>query len=143
MGKRRQSREWVLKFLYEFELNRGNFEKQISQFMERNQASEDVREFASRLIHATIEYQKIIDQKLKKSCDHWELSRMAVVDRNILRMAACELLYLSTPASIVIDEAIEISKKYGGENSSEFVNGILDRLKNEAALDVLPPFSAG
>ena len=130
MGKRRQSREWVLKFLYEFEFNRDNFEKQVSRFLERNQASEDVREFASRLIHATIEHQQAIDEKLKKSCDHWGLPRMALVDRNILRMAACELLYLSTPAGIAIDEAVEIAKKYGGEGSPGFINGILDRLKN-------------
>ena len=137
MGKRRQSREWVLKFLYEYELNRDSFEKQVSQFLERNPASEDVRQFASRLIHATIEHQPEIDQKLKKSCDHWALSRMAVIDRNLLRMAACELLYFSTPPGIAIDEAVEIAKKYGGENSPEFINGILDRLKNEP-VDTLP-----
>ena len=137
MGKRRQSRECVLKFLYEFELNRDSFEKQVSQFLERNPASEDVREFTFRLIHATIEHQQTIDEKLKKSCDHWALPRMAVIDRNILRMAACELLYFSTPPEVAIDEAVEIAKKYGGENSPDFINGILDHLKNEAA-DALP-----
>ena len=140
MGKRRQSREWVLKFLYEYDLNRDDFEKQVFRFLKRNSASEDVQEFVSRLIHTTIECQKMIDEKLTKSCDHWELSRMAVVDRNILRMATCELLYLSTPASIAIDEAVEIAKKYGGENSPDFINGILDRVKNEV-VDVLPPYS--
>ena len=141
MGKRRQSREWVLKFLYEFELNQNNFEKQVSQFLERNPSSEDVREFASRLIRTTIKYQQEIDGKLKRSCDNWELSRMAVIDRNILRIAACELLYLSTPPGVAIDEAVEIGKKYGGENSPDFINGILDRLKNEIT-GILPHSSA-
>ena len=138
MGKRRQSREWALKFLYEFELNRDDFEKQASQFLKRYGDMEDVREFASNLIRTTVTHQREIDERLKRSCEHWELTRMAVVDRNILRMAACELLYLSTPAGVAIDEAVEIAKKYGGENSPDFINGILDRLKNET-VDVLPP----
>ena len=122
MGKRRYSRELVLKFLYEYELNPGDLDELLAFFWERDDANQGVREFASDVIRCTIERQGEIDGQLNR----------AVVDRYILRMAVCELVYLSTPASVVIDEAIEIAKKYGGENSPDFINGILDRVKIES-----------
>ena len=137
MGKRRQSRELVLKFLYEYDLNRNDLGDQFIQFRKRNPASEKVLEFVSRLIFKTVEHQQEIDDRIQKSCENWSLSRMAVVDRNILRMAVAELYYLNTPARVAIDEAVEIAKKFGGTQSPEFINGILDRV-NKDSVNVLP-----
>ena len=133
MGKRRHSRELVLKFLYEYELNSGDLDERLMFFWKRDQADSEVHGFASGVIQTTIRHRDEIDGQLDKVCQNWTLSRMAVVDRNILRMAACELMYFTTPPSVVIDEAIEIAKKYGGENSSDFINGVLDRVKTESA----------
>ena len=133
MGKRRHSRELALKFLYEYELNSGDLEERLAFFGKRDSVGLEVWEFASGIIKTTIERQGEIDEQLDKACQNWTLFRMAVVDRNILRMAACELIYFATPATVVIDEAIEIAKKYGGENSPDFINGILDRVRSESA----------
>tara|TARA_B100000686_G_C16786340_1_gene975493 strand:+ start:3014 stop:3427 length:414 start_codon:yes stop_codon:yes gene_type:complete len=137
VGKRRHSRELVLKFLYEYELNPGDFEERLAFFGKRDSVSLEVWEFASGMIKTTIERQREIDEQLDKVCQNWTLFRMAVVDRNILRMAACELIYFTTPATVVIDEAIEIAKKYGGDNSSDFINGILDRVRTES-VEIVP-----
>ena len=137
MGKRRHSRELVLKFLYEHELNPGDLDERLACFWERDPAAEEVRKFSGEVIRTTIQRQGEIDSQLEKACQNWSLSRMAVVDRNILRMAACELIYFETPASVIINEAVEIAKKYGGENSPDFINGILDRVNKESA-DMAP-----
>ena len=82
---------------------------------------------ADGLLRGTLEHLAEIDQELERQTVHWRLDRLAAVDRNILRLAMYELLFLSdTPPAVVIDEAIEIAKKYGAEDSPRFVNGVLD-----------------
>ena len=132
MGKRRSSRELALKFLYQFELNKGDLDEQIKLFLERNSSQEDVENFMKELVVSLIDKMEEIDEIIQKFSDHWILDRMTVIDRNILRMGTCELLFnFPTPPKVVINEAIDIAKKYGNEDSPEFINGILDKVYNE------------
>jgi N utilization substance protein B len=132
MGKRRSSRELALKFLYQFELNEGDLDEQIKLFLERNSSQEGVENFMKELVMSLVSKMKEIDEIIQKYSDHWILDRMTVIDRNILRIGTCELLFnFSTPPKVVINEAIDIAKKYGNEDSPEFINGILDKVYNE------------
>ena len=132
MGKRRSSRELALKFLYQFELNGGDLDEQIKLFLERNSSQEGVENFMKELVVSLINKREEIDEIIQKYSDHWVLDRMTVIDRNILRIGTCELLFnFSTPPKVVINEAIDIAKKYGNEDSPEFINGILDKVYNE------------
>ena len=143
MGKRRSSRELALKFLYQFELNEGNLDEQIKLFLERNSSQEDVENFMKELVVSLIDKMEEIDKIIQKFSDHWILDRMTVIDRNILRMGTCELLFnFSTPPKVVINEAIDIAKKYGNEDSPEFINGILDKVYNEIGQKGPLPFTS-
>ena len=143
MGKRRSSRELALKFLYQFELNGGDLDEQIKLFLERNSSQEDVANFMKELVVSLIDKMEEIDEIIQKYSDHWILDRMTVIDRNILRMGTCELLFnFSTPPKVVINEAIDIAKKYGNEDSPEFINGILDKVYNEIGQKGPLPFTS-
>jgi len=143
MGKRRSSRELALKFLYQFELNGEDLDEQIKLFLERNSSQEDVANFMKELVVSLIDKMEEIDEIIQKFSDHWILDRMTVIDRNILRMGACELLFnFSTPPKVVINEAIDIAKKYGNEDSPEFINGILDKVYNEIGQKGPLPFTS-
>ncbi len=132
MGKRRSSRELALKFLYQRELNQGILEEQLYDFWERNPCQEDIQEFAEELVATVFDNNEQIDELLEKCSDNWSLSRMAIIDRNLLRLAASEIIFnKNVPAKAVIDEAVEIAKKYGAEDSSSFINGVLDRITKE------------
>ena len=143
MGIRRSSRELALKFLYQFELNEGDLDEQIKLFLERNSCQEDVESFMKELVVSLIDKMEEIDEIIQKFSDHWVLDRMTVIDRNILRMGTCELLFsFLTPPKVVINEAIDIAKKYGNEDSPEFVNGILDKVYNEIGQKGPLPFTS-
>jgi len=143
MGKRRSSRELALKFLYQFELNGGDLDEQIKLFLERNSSQEDVANFMKELVVSIIDKMEEIDEIIQKFSDHWILDRMTVIDRNILRMGTCELLFnFLTPPKVVINEAIDIAKKYGNEASPEFINGILDKVYNEIGQKGPLPFTS-
>ena len=143
MGKRRSSRELALKFLYQFELNKGDLDEQIKLFLERNSSQEGVENFMKELVVSLIDKMEEVDGVIQKFSDHWVLDRMTVIDRNILRMGTCELLFnFPTPPKVVINEAIEIAKKYGNEDSPEFINGILDKVYNEIGQKGPLPFTS-
>jgi len=128
MGERRRAREFALQMLYQFDINRGTVNV-TEEFWRDKKAPVRVKEFANMLVEGVIKNLSFIDEKIALSAEHWSIDRMAVVDRNILRMATYELLFLKDiPAKVTINEAIEIAKKYGGDESSSFVNGILDRI---------------
>ena len=132
MGKRRSSRELALKFLYQSELNVGNIDEQMKLFLERNSLQDEVEVFMMELVKSTLKQMKEIDEIIQKFSDNWVLDRMTVIDRNILRMGTCELLFnFSTPPKVAINEAVDIAKKYGNEDSPEFINGILDKIYKE------------
>ena len=132
MGKRRSSRELALKFLYQFELNKGDLGEQMKLFKKQNSSQEDVKIFMEDLVVSLLDKIEEIDEVIQKFSDHWVVERMTVIDRNILRLGTCELLFdFSTPPKVVINEAIDIAKKYGNEDSPEFINGILDKVYKE------------
>jgi len=127
MGTRRRAREIALQLLYQFELTDASPEEMQAGFEEWRNASESVREFADILLRGTLDRLGEIDEELVHQTTHWRLERLAAVDRNILRLAMYELIYdPDTPHAVVIDEAIEIAKKFGTKDSGRFVNGVLD-----------------
>lgn len=127
MGMRRRGRELALQMLYQHELAGNNVETIVTSFEELQQAPAATREFAAALARGTIDRRDEIDTRLAEQADNWRLDRMAAVDRNILRLAMYELLFApDTPPAVVIDEAVEIAKRFGSERSSQFVNGVLD-----------------
>ena len=127
MGTRRRSRELALQLLYQNELTEASPEDMQEGFEEWQGAPEGVREFADRLLRGTLAKLSEIDEELGRQTTHWRLERLAAVDRNILRLAMYELIYeTGTPHAVVIDEAIEIAKKFGAKDSGRFVNGVLD-----------------
>jgi transcription antitermination factor NusB len=127
MGSRRRARELALQLLYQHELTRSSAAVMQREFEEFNSAPPAVQAFASELLAGCLEHLGEIDEELEQQTSHWRLERLAAVDRNILRLGLYELLFRpDTPPAVVIDEAIEIAKKFGAEDSGRFVNGVLD-----------------
>lgn len=127
MGARRKARELALQMLFQHDMS-GNVPDMIIQTFEELQKSKpNTREFATRIFRGTVDNLDRIDEMITAQADNWRLSRMAVVDRNIIRMCVYEFLHENdTPKLVIIDEGIEIAKKYGTQKSSQFINGILD-----------------
>jgi N utilization substance protein B len=130
MGQRRKAREETLRILFRLEFENTHAEKTLNQYWENKKASEEIKEYSNWLVNGIISNQTKIDNIIQQVSEHWRLSRMALVDRNILRMAVFELLYEENIApAIVINEAIEIAKKYSGDEAATFVNGVLDAIR--------------
>ncbi len=118
--------------LYEHEVGRVDPEEVLRTYWQMNQHPAKVRDFADRLFKGSIARKREIDARIQQHARHWRVSRMAAVDRNILRLAVFELLDESTtPGTVVINEALEIAKKFSTVESAQFVNGILDSIMNE------------
>ena len=118
--------------LYAREVGKHPVEYVIGAFWEYFEDADDSREFADRLVRGTMKNLEAIDRSIGDVSIHWKISRMACVDRNILRMAAFELLHVDeVPKRVTLNEAIEIAKRYGAEDSWAFINGILDKLAGE------------
>lgn len=135
MGKRREGREAAVQFLFQEDLNKNvDLQVALEEFWKLRESAARTRDFATELIHGVHANQEAIDERIKRVTANYELHRIAPVDRNILRVALFEMLYTSeVPPVVCINEAIEIAKRFGSEDSGRFVNGILDRLKEEAA----------
>jgi len=127
MGARRKARELALQMLYQHDLSGNTPETIVSTFEDLQKSKPSTREFATRIFKGTVDNLSKIDEMIVQQADNWRLSRMAVVDRNIIRMSIYEFLNeTDTPKLVIIDEAIEIAKKFGTQKSSQFINGILD-----------------
>jgi transcription antitermination protein NusB len=134
MGVRRRGRELALQILYQHDLAGTAVDEIFPAFEELQQAPEQAREFAVLLVRGVMTRRGEIDDFLGGQANHWRLERMAAVDRNILRLALFELLFdKDTPPAVVIDEAVEIAKRFGSERSSQFVNGVLDGFLHRSA----------
>lgn len=144
MGLRRKAREMALQTLYamDFKEKDGEFgelellnqyEEILSEIASADDiTSEDQRySFADDLVRRTIQHLSEIDAVITKHTKNWSLERLASIDRNILRLAVSEMFYSDTPAPIIINEAIEIAKRFSTEQSGKFVNGILDKIQSE------------
>ncbi len=131
MGTRRQARELALQSLYLIDTCSSDVETALKTTL-ADTSNKTIREFCVHLTEGVAKQKDEIDGLLVKYAENWDLKRMAAVDRNILRLAAFEILTdVSTPVSVIIDEAIEIAKNFSMQDSSKFVNGILDKVKNE------------
>ena len=130
-GSRSKGRELALKFLYAADLSSQSSEDDFDRFVLQQQARGRVVDFARRLVRGVITHSKDLDQRITECAANWSLHRMAAVDRNLLRLAAFELLHEDTPPLAVINEAVELAKKFGAQKSPSFVNGILDRLHRQ------------
>ena len=129
MRKRTHARELALMILYQTEITKFPVEESLQIFWEEHQTEEEVKDFATSLVKGTVEHLKRIDEVISLYADNWELSRMAAVDRNILRLASYELLYLKEmPPKVSLNEAVDLAKKFGDTESGRFVNGVLDRI---------------
>ncbi len=127
MGKRRKARELVLQILYAREISGEEMEVVLADVLDRQKPPADVAEFASLLATRTGEHLREIDEIIAQKVKRWELSRIAVVDRNLLRLAICELFHFpDIPQKVSINEAIELAKTYSTKESGRFINGILD-----------------
>ena len=135
MGKRRAARELALKFLYQAEFNSNSPDSELNSFFERANVSEEIQDFTQALIKNIFFHKKEVDGLLKKISANWVPDRMAMIDKNILRLGICELLFDSTtPPKVVINEAVEIAKKFGTEESPDFINGILDKVYKDSKI---------
>lgn len=129
MGTRRRGRELALQMLYQREVAGIDMDQVVAAFSELQEAPKAPREFAVALARGVVERLEEVDARLREFAENWRLERMAAVDRNLLRLAVYELLFNpDTPPAVVIDEAVEIAKRFGSERSSQFVNGVLDGL---------------
>jgi N utilization substance protein B len=157
MGKRREARERAVQFLFQHDLNPPeDIEAALNQFWEGQRTAEIAREkanatwgekaspgepsaddlavrlFADPLIRGALQHRDALDQHILRHCKNWELSRIAAVDRNILRLAIFEMLHREDiPPVVSINEAVDIAKKFSTQDSGKFVNGILDSVKAE------------
>jgi len=129
MRKRTRAREWAIKILYQADITKENLRVSLGEFWLEFNEFDDVKDFAGSLalgVHKNLEK---IDEIIKKYAVNWRLERMSVIDRNVLRLAAYELLFLEDiPPKVSINEAIDLAKKYSGNESGKFVNGILDKI---------------
>lgn len=132
MGKRRKARENTLQILFQLEFDNSKPENVFDSFWKNKRATKEIKEHSRWLVDKVTSQRENIDRLIQSVSANWRISRMAIVDRNILRMAVCELLYEENLApAIVINEAIEIAKKYSSEDGATFVNGILDAVRKE------------
>jgi len=133
MGTRRKSRELVLQMLFQADMGRQTAEQVRRTFWsEHNSAAEDVREFAEDLFRVATDRSAEIDGLIEGHAEHWRMDRMAAVDRNLLRAAVAELIgFPATPRAVVINEALEIARKFSSPESVQFINGVLDSIGRE------------
>lgn len=137
MGKRRKAREFALQILFRLNLGHEKLTDEVLQeFWDTNFGSQDVKDYTNALVKGTRGNLSRIDKIISDFAENWTLDRMASVDRNILRFSIYELLHRTEiPSKVIINEAIEIAKKYGTEESGPFINGILDRIVKEVRKD--------
>jgi transcription antitermination factor NusB len=144
MRRRTQARELALQLLYQVDLLKGNLSREEREkFLAEHAEAPEVREYARELAAGVEKHRPAIDAAIDEVATNWELGRMPVIDRNILRMGIFELLHRDDiPPKVAINEAVDLAKKYSTKNSSAFVNGILDRIKELYRRDPAPPAGA-
>lgn len=132
MSRRSRSREVALQILFQDDLNLCDPRIDAGPFLRRRLGNAtELLDFSATLVDGVRELHADLDRILESLADHWSVRRMATADRNILRLAVFEMLFLKTPHRVAIDEAIELAKRFGGAQSSRFINGVLDRVWQE------------
>ena len=128
MARRSKARELALQMLYQMDVNADTDPKTVRLQIADEIPEDDLREFAWQVFAGVMECRADIDAQLERVAENWSLARMAVTDRNALRIGAFEILHSETPYQVAIDEAIELARKFGSAQSPQFVNGLLDKL---------------
>jgi transcription antitermination protein NusB len=134
MGSRRKARECALQMLFAADVAEMPADDVVrSYWAELGETDLDLtaREFATRLASRTLSNLELLDERIRSRAEHWRISRMAVVDRNILRLAVYEFLYEPTPRTVAINEALEIARRFSTYEATQFINGILDAIKRD------------
>ncbi len=142
MIKRRKSRESALQYLYQWEVVPARCPERSCHFKEHFLLNEEDDPFLDRVVQGVLAHGQEIDQLIEQYSEHWRLDRIALIDRTILRIAIFELLYCEDiPPKVTLNEAVDLGKQYGSENSGSFINGILDRILNEVVRKSVQPGS--
>jgi len=137
MSKRTRARELVLKCLYAFESLEADAKSVFEQTCGDMDRADETLKFASRLFFKITDKMAEIDKNIGSTSENWDIERLAIVDKNIIRIAVCELFFFpDVPAKVSINEAIELAKKYSTLDSASFVNGILDHIYKSNAVEI-------
>ena len=132
MTKRRRSREFALQVLYQWDMTQQDARKGLVHFKEHFSLTEENDPFLDQIVQGVLTHCQEIDRLIEQYSEHWRLGRMAPIDRTILRIAIFELLYCEEiPPKVTLNEAVDLGKQFGSEESGSFINGILDRILNE------------
>ncbi len=134
MPSRRKSRERALQMLFLWDARRQPVDEAIDAYYDTLFSEErpERDSFAAALLRGTVERAPELDERISRHAEHWRLERMPAVDRNILRLAVYEMIHIGSPPAVVIDEALELARKFSTEESVQFVNGVLDAIHREA-----------
>jgi transcription antitermination protein NusB len=134
MGSRRKARECALQMLFAADVAEMPADDVVRSYwaeLGESDLDETARQFATRLASRTLSNLELLDERIRSRAEHWRISRMAVVDRNILRLAVYEFLYEPTPRTVAINEALEIARRFSTYEATQFINGILDAIKRD------------
>jgi N utilization substance protein B len=134
MGSRRKARECALQMLFAADVAETPSDEVVRTYwaeLGESELDDTARDFATRLASGTLANLELLDERIRSRAEHWRISRMAVVDRNILRLAVYEFLYEPTPRTVAINEALEIARRFSTYEATQFLNGILDAIKRD------------
>ena len=134
MGSRRKARECALQMLFAADVANAVPDEVLRTYWAElgdSDTEEAAREFATRLAAGTLAHLDALDERIRSRAEHWRIPRMAIVDRNILRLAVYEFLYEPTPRTVAINEALEIARRFSTYEATQFINGILDAIKRD------------
>jgi len=134
MGSRRKARECALQMLFAADVSEIRPDQLVRLYwreLGEADVEEAAREFATRLATGTLAHKEELDERIRLRAEHWRISRMAIVDRNVLRLAVYEFLYEPTPRTVAINEALEIARRFSTYEATQFINGILDAIKRD------------
>ena len=134
MGSRRKARECALQMLFAADVSLTPPDELVKTYwaeLGETEIEESAREFATRLATGTLAHADELDERIRLRAEHWRISRMAIVDRNILRLAVYEFLHEPTPRTVAINEALEIARRFSTYEATQFINGILDAIKRD------------
>lgn len=131
MATRQQAREAVVSLLYAYEIGNPNIDKFADEIYEERKVRNKQREFAHALYDGVIENLEMVDQRITAQLKEWSFDKLGAMERAILRLGTYEVLFLETDRAVVINEAVELSKKFGTEQTPRFINGVLDAIKKE------------
>ena len=134
MGSRRKARECALQMLFAADVSQTPPDALVEMYWKElgeTEIEDSAREFATRLATGTLAHTNELDERIRSRAEHWRIARMAIVDRNILRLAVYEFLHEATPRTVAINEALEIARRFSTYEATQFINGILDAIKRD------------